>query len=147
MTYRLFEDPTRIAGVRPDEVGDRLNRIHWRATARTGALHSKVHEPSTLTGATVVLDFHEAGYPTRGEPVRSELAVTTAVSLANAVYEMGQQIGLVTNGRDAADPLKTQGWGLRPKTPPAAREAAALGEQKQRPGPPPVVTPPAAAQF
>jgi uncharacterized protein (DUF58 family) len=132
MTYRLFEDPTRVAGVRPYEVGDPLNRIHWRATARTGALHSKVHEPSTLTGATILLDFHEAGYPTRGEPIRSELAVTTAVSLANAVYEMGQQIGLVTNGRDAADRLKTEGWELRPKTRQAARESAAMGEQQQR---------------
>jgi uncharacterized repeat protein (TIGR01451 family) len=132
MTYRLFEDPTRVAGVRAYEVGDPLNRIHWRATARTGELHSKVHEPSTLTGATILLDFHESGYPTRGEPVRSELAVTAAVSLANAVYEMGQQIGLVTNGRDAADRLKTEGWELRPKTRQAARESAAMGEQTQR---------------
>jgi uncharacterized repeat protein (TIGR01451 family) len=131
MTYRLFEDPTRVAGVRAYEVGDPLNRIHWRATARTGELHSKVHEPSTLTGATILLDFHEAGYPTRGEPVRSELAVTAAVSLANAVYEMGQQIGLVTNGRDAADRLKTDGWELLPKTRQAARESAAMGEQLQ----------------
>ncbi len=44
MTYRLFEDPTRIAGVRPYESGDPLNRVHWRATARTGSLHSKVYE-------------------------------------------------------------------------------------------------------
>jgi uncharacterized repeat protein (TIGR01451 family) len=132
MTYRLFEDPTRIAGVRPYEVGDPLSRIHWRATARTGQLHSKVHEPSTLTGATILLDFHEKGYHSRGEPVRSELAVTTAVSLANAVYEMGQQIGLVTNGRDAADRLKTEGWELRPKTRKAAHESTEMGEQTQR---------------
>jgi uncharacterized repeat protein (TIGR01451 family) len=129
MTYRLFEDPTRVAGVRPYEVGDPLNRIHWRATGRTGVLHSKVHEPSTLTGATVLLDFHEAGYPQRGEPDRSELAVTTALSLANAVYELGQQVGLVTNGRDAADRLKTEGWELRPKSRNAAREESAMGDQ------------------
>jgi uncharacterized protein (DUF58 family) len=110
LTHRLFEDPTRVAGVRPYELGDPLSRIHWRATARTGALHSKVHEPSTLSGATVLLDFHKAGYPERGEPFRSELAVTTALALANAVYEMGQQVGLVTNGRDAADRIRTEGW-------------------------------------
>jgi uncharacterized repeat protein (TIGR01451 family) len=111
LTHRLYEDPTRIGGVRPYEPGDPMNRIHWRATARTGALHSKIYEPSTLAGATLLLDFHEAGYPPRGEPFRSELAVTTAASLANAVYEMGQQVGLVTNGRDAADRLR-----LRPRT-------------------------------
>jgi uncharacterized protein (DUF58 family) len=85
MSHRLYEDPTRIAGVRAYEPGDPLNRIHWKATARTGMLHSKIHEPSTLSGATVVLDFHEAGYGARGEPFRSELAITTALSLGAAV--------------------------------------------------------------
>ena len=39
ITHRLYEDPTRIAGVRRYEAGDPLNRIHWRATARTGQFH------------------------------------------------------------------------------------------------------------
>jgi uncharacterized protein (DUF58 family) len=106
LTHRLYEDPTRIAGVRPYEAGDPLNRVHWRATARTGLLHSKLYEPSTQAGATILLDFHQAGYHARGEPHRSELAVTTAASLANAVYLLGQQVGLVTNGRDAADRIR-----------------------------------------
>ncbi|HTU89129.1 MAG TPA: DUF58 domain-containing protein [Gemmataceae bacterium] len=132
LTHRLYEDPTRIAGVRPYEAGDPLNRVHWRATARTGALHSKVHEPSTLSGATVLLDFHQAGYHQQGEPFRSELAVTTAVSLANAVYEMGQQIGLATNGRDAVDRIKTEGWEHDPRTRQAARSTAAMRENNER---------------
>jgi uncharacterized protein (DUF58 family) len=132
LSHRLYEDPTRIAGVRPYEAGDPLNRVHWRATARTGALHSKIHEPSTLSGATVLLDFHKAGYHQRGEPSRSELAVTTAVSLANAVYEMGQQIGLATNGRDAADRIKTEGWEHDPRTRAAARATAAMSEESER---------------
>jgi uncharacterized protein (DUF58 family) len=110
LVHRLFEDPTRNAGVRPYQPGDPLNRVHWGATARTGVLHSKIYEPSTLAGATLVLDFYRPSYPKRGEPHRSELAVTTAVSLANAVFELGQQIGLVTNGRDAAERIKVEGW-------------------------------------
>jgi uncharacterized protein (DUF58 family) len=132
LTHRLYEDPTRIAGVRPYESGDPLNRVHWRATARTGALHSKIHEPSTLSGATVLLDFHQAGYHQRGEPFRSEMAVTTAVSLANAVYEMGQQIGLATNGRDVADRIKLDGWEQDPRTRTEARATAAMGEKSER---------------
>jgi uncharacterized protein (DUF58 family) len=132
MTHRLFEDPTRIAGVRGYEAGDPLNRVHWRATARTGALHSKVYEPSTLSGVTVLLDFHQAGYHTRGEPFRSELAVTCAASLANAVFEIGQQIGLVTNGRDAAERIKTEGWEHDPRSRRAARASAnTTGEAKR----------------
>ena len=132
LMHRLFEDPTRISGVRPYELGDPLNRVHWRATARTGALHSKVHEPSTLAGATVLLDFHKNGYHERGEPFRSELAVTTALALANAVYEMGQQVGLVTNGRDAADRIRTEGWKNDPRTRQAARAAGAVKEESHR---------------
>jgi uncharacterized protein (DUF58 family) len=145
LTHRLFEDPTRIAGVRPYEPGDALNRVHWRATARTGQLHSKVYEPTTLAGATVLLDFHEETYlhsgirqnaggtvpvhpddadrnpgEVRANPessYRSELAVTAAVSLANAVFEMGQQVGLVTNARDAADRIRREGWHPSPLSP------------------------------
>lgn len=132
MTYRLYEDPTRIAGVRAYERGDSLNRIHWRATARTGALHSKVYEPSTVAGATLLMDFHRDSHPRRDEPYRSELAITAAASIANAVYLMGQQVGLVTNGRDAADRIRTEGWAHDYRSRDAARQAAAMQGQSDR---------------
>jgi uncharacterized protein (DUF58 family) len=132
LTHRLYEDPTRIAGVRPYEAGDPLNRVHWRATARTGTLHSKVYEPTTIAGATIVLDLHADGYPSRGEPYRSELAVMTAMSLANAVYEMGQQVGLVTNGRDAADRIRKEGFEHDPRTRQIARGVGAMEEKSER---------------
>ncbi|MHC4401450.1 MAG: DUF58 domain-containing protein [Planctomycetota bacterium] len=132
VTYRLYEDPTRIAGVRPYQAGDPLNRVHWRATARTGALHSKVYEPSTITGATIVLDFHEDAYDPRHRAPRSELAVTAAASLANAIYEMGQQVGLVTNGRDAADRIRQEGWDYDIRSRQAARLASEMIESSDR---------------
>ncbi len=132
MAHRLYEDPTRIAGVREYERGDPLNRVHWRTTARTGLLHSKIYEPSTIAGATVLLDFHKAGYPGRGEPYRSELAVTTAVSLANAVSLTGQQVGLVTNGRDAADRIRREGWAHDYRTRAEAQRSAAMTEDSDR---------------
>jgi uncharacterized protein (DUF58 family) len=132
LTHRLYEDPTRIAGVRQYEAGDPLNRVHWRATARTGTLHSKVYEPSTIAGLTVLLDFHEAGYPDQGEPHRSELAVTAAASLAHAVYQLGQQVGLVTNGRDAADRIRQEGWAHDYRTRAEALKSAAGQEESDR---------------
>ncbi len=110
MTHRLFEDPTRIAGVRDYQNGDSFSRIHWRATARTGRLQSRVYEASTVAGATILLDFHAASFHRGDEPFRSELAVTCAASIAHAVHLMRQQIGLVCNGRDAADRIRTEGW-------------------------------------
>jgi len=110
MSHRLYEDPTRMAGVRAYQAGDPLNRVHWGATASTGQLHSKVYEASTIAGATLLLDFHETSFDPKHEPVRSELAITTVASIAGAICEMGQQIGLVTNARDAAERVKRTGW-------------------------------------
>jgi uncharacterized protein (DUF58 family) len=132
LMHRLYEDPTRIAGVRPYEAGDPLSRVHWRATARTGVLHSKIYDPSTVAGATLVLDFHDKGYHRQGEPFRSELAVTTAASLANAVYEMGQQVGLVTNARDAADRIRLEGWVHDFRTRQAARKQVGMKDKSDR---------------
>src|SRR5947209_17745773 len=33
LSHRLYEDPTRIAGVREYQSGDSMNRVHWGATA------------------------------------------------------------------------------------------------------------------
>src|SRR6266446_5109024 len=147
LAHRLFEDPTRIAGVREYQRGDPLNRVHWRATARTGTLHSKIYEPSTIAGATIVLDFHKAGYAQRGEPMRSELAATAAASLANAVYETGQQVGLVTNGRDAADRIRLEGWDQDYRTRQAALRAPAMLDESTRLQPQVVATRRGVEQF
>lgn len=132
MSFRLYEDPTRIAGVRGYEQGDPLNRVHWNATARTGQLHCKVYEPSTVAGLTVLMDFHRDSHDPRHEPVRSELAVTAAASMCNAVYEVGQQVGLVTNGRDAADRIRVEGWRANTRTRDRARDAASMLEESDR---------------
>jgi uncharacterized protein (DUF58 family) len=132
LSHRLYEDPTRIAGVRRYELGDPLNRVHWKATARTGELHSKVHEPSTLAGATLLLDFHDAGYPPRTEPHRSDLAITAVVSLTQALCELGEQVGMMTNARDAADRIRTEGWEAAPRTRTAAKQESAMREASER---------------
>jgi len=132
LSHRLYEDPTRIAGVRRYEMGDPLNRIHWRATARTGQLHCKLYESSCVAGATLLLDFHKTAFNPHDEPYRSELAVTAAASLANAVYEMDQQIGLVTNGRDAADRIRQEGWDYDIRSRKAARRAASMADTSER---------------
>lgn len=132
LSHRLFEDPTRIAGVRAYERGDPLNRIHWRATARTGSLQSKLYEPSCIAGATIVLNFHEGGFGLKNPVYRQELAITTAASLANAVYQMGEQIGLLTNGRDAAERIRYEGRHQEFRTRAIARAKAAELERSQR---------------
>ena len=110
LTHRLFEDPTRMSSIRAYQQGDPLNRIHWRATARVGQLQTRTYESSCVTGATFLLDFHAASFSGPTSVASAELAVVTVASLANAVYLTGQQIGFVSNGRDAADRIREEGW-------------------------------------
>ena len=139
MSHKLFEDPTRIAGVREHQAGDPLNRVHWRATARTGVLQSKIYEPSTVAGATLLIDFHEQSFAAEDEPLRSELVVTAAASIAGAIFQMGQQVGLATNGRDAADRIRTEGWSHDQLY--SRREAQAAGMREKSDRLRPVVVP------
>lgn len=147
LAHRLYEDPTRIAGVRTYQPGDPLARVHWRATARTAQLHSKVYEPSAVAGATMVLDLHRAAHDPRHEPMRSELAVTAAASLAHAVYQTRAQVGLVTNGRDAADRIRTEGWVRDYRRREQARSEATMRQGNERLQPLVVETRRGADQF
>ena len=54
------------------------------------------------------MDFHTDGYHARGEPFRSDLAVTAAASIAYAISVLNQRLGFVSNGRDAADRIRAE---------------------------------------
>ncbi|HEV3386032.1 MAG TPA: DUF58 domain-containing protein, partial [Gemmata sp.] len=133
---RLFEDPTRTAGVREYQVGDPLQRVHWKVTARTGVLHCRIYEPTSLAGATLLIDFHEDGYPKRSEPHRSDLVVTAAASVAYEISLLNQQLGLASNGRDAADRIREESLaedkGEGYETRDEARDRFELNEENDR---------------
>ena len=56
--------------------------------------------------------------------MRSQLIVTAAASIGQALYEMGQQIGLVSNGRDGADRVRVEGFRVPRVTRKTARRLA-----------------------
>lgn len=103
ITNRLYADPTRINNIREYVPGDPLNTIHWKATARTGQLHVKTFEPTSVTGGTLIMDWHEDSYVPEKRESRMELAVTTVASIAYLLQMSGEQVGLLTNARDAAE--------------------------------------------
>lgn len=75
---RYAKETTQINGVREYAYGDKLSRIHWNATARTGQLRSKEFERESLPRILVVLDRYKSAY-SRAD--RFELAVSVAASL------------------------------------------------------------------
>ena len=100
---RLMEDPTRLAGVREYQHGDPLRRIHWKATAKTGRLHSRVYDASALLGGNLILDFNADAWGSTERTARSEFAVVVAASIATYIASRRQDIGFITNGIDAAE--------------------------------------------
>jgi uncharacterized protein (DUF58 family) len=99
---RLLEDPLRIAGVREYAQGDEPRRIHWKATARTGTLQSKIYEPATRHSLIVLLDVRTLSNPLMGyDPNLVELAITAAASVATWANDQRYAVGMHSNGTQA----------------------------------------------
>lgn len=96
---RLFEDPSRVIGIRNYQPQDSFRDIHWKATARTGQMQSKVYEPTR--GVNVVLAVNIASFEEfwRGVwPEMLEYTLSVAASLANWAAEKDHSFGLIANG-------------------------------------------------
>jgi uncharacterized protein (DUF58 family) len=96
---QIFEDPARTIGVRDHQPEDGFRRIHWKATARTQALQSKVYEPTTsftLVTFCNVATFDRYWYGTIPELL--ERCITVAASVSAYAAERRYVIGLVANG-------------------------------------------------
>ena len=94
---RINPDPTRLAGLRPYQDGDPLRHIHWPATARAQALQVKQFEHTVTATCVLFLDLHQKSYEVSRFYVHTELAITTAASLATEIIQRGEACGLVSN--------------------------------------------------
>jgi uncharacterized protein (DUF58 family) len=95
---RIIEDPLLTAGVREYLPGDSPRRVHWKVSARTGTLHTKLLEPSTDTNLLLFLNVSTVDPPWLGViEDRLELAVITAASLAQQQLAAGRPVGLFVN--------------------------------------------------
>jgi hypothetical protein len=56
-----------------------------------------------VSGGTLVLDMHEESYSAEERERRMELAITTTASIAYLLQQSGEQVGMITNGLDAAE--------------------------------------------
>lgn len=98
-------ETTQINGIRDYIYGDRLSRIHWNATARTGNWMSKEYEHESMPKTIIVLDCSRDAYP---DPEIFELAVSSAASLLEYGERRLLSMGLVTlNHNPALFPAKT----------------------------------------
>jgi len=96
---RLVADPLRLAGVRDYQPSDSVRHVHWKATARRGALQTKVFDPSASPG--LILFLNNMSRERHYEGIIDDLfetAIVAAAALAHAALEARHPVGLFTNG-------------------------------------------------
>jgi uncharacterized protein (DUF58 family) len=95
---RLLEDPSRVIGVRDYMHGDDLRRVHWKATARTMQLQSKVYQPTTTYTLVLFLNVMAQLDAWFGfHPELTELAICATASVADWALDHGYAVGLYAN--------------------------------------------------
>ena len=81
--------------IREYRQGDDVRRVHWRSTARTGALMVRREERSWDPSATVLIDNRAAAYSRRTPDERLEWAVSAAASIAIHLLSDGFDLNLI----------------------------------------------------
>jgi uncharacterized protein (DUF58 family) len=104
-TTRALRETTQINGVREYIYGDRLSRIHWNATAKTGTWKSKEFERESLPKSVVMIDRNMNTYKNKED---FELAVSVAASLLDYGSQKELAMGLLSVGGNAfyMEPLR-----------------------------------------
>ncbi len=93
----IFQDPTRISGLRDYTVQDSLHYIHWKASARHQNLQVKVFEPTTTLKTALFLAL--GSFPTHDDFCEAdfEFAVSVAASIGCHLIEQKALVGLFAN--------------------------------------------------
>lgn len=88
---------TEFAKVRPFQLGDRLRRVHWPVSARTGQLHVTATYADEDTHVAVLIDaINDVGHSTGvdGEHSSMDLAVRAAAVLSEHFLRRGDRVGV-----------------------------------------------------
>ncbi len=97
-SHHSLEDPLWLAGVREYQTGDDPRRIHWKATAHTGTLQSKLYEHTSSPRMLILLDtWNHSSVWMGADREMQELTITVATSLATWALDEDVQVGLLAN--------------------------------------------------
>lgn len=106
------------ASTREYRIGDDLRKIHWRSSARTGALMVRQEERPWRTQTTVLLDLRARAHVTEpaeatgtGQPEPRltsslEWAVSAAASIATMALRAGRDVGLISDAGAGERPVR-----------------------------------------
>ena len=104
-TRKRAEESSNVLGVRDYVAGDRLSRIHWPASARTGSLKAKEFELHVTNEMLFVPDVSRYSFNAATTNL-FELEMTMTASLLKYAYDLRRRFGLTVLGKqvDAQSP-------------------------------------------
>lgn len=92
-------DPLNVVGARPYAETDTIRQVHWRASARSQGLQSRVLRPATEQSVVIFLDLASSIHPWEGINSEAvERAISAAATLAHRVHAARWGLGLHVNG-------------------------------------------------
>ncbi|MGH2442786.1 MAG: DUF58 domain-containing protein [Chloroflexota bacterium] len=95
----LVEDPMLMAGTREYSPGDPMHRVHWKATARSGALQLRMADSSTTACVMLVINLNTFQHIWQGMDFdRMEATIAVGASMALWALERDFAVGLRSNG-------------------------------------------------
>ncbi|MEE8045571.1 MAG: DUF58 domain-containing protein [Dehalococcoidia bacterium] len=100
---RLWNDPSRPAGVREYRAGDPIKSVDWKTTAKRGEMFVRQFDPSVSEHAVIFAEAITTDVPWEG--YRSDVlegTMTAAASIAKHALDLGYKVGMVTNGISAS---------------------------------------------
>lgn len=97
---RIYQDPSRMAGIRDYQHGDPLRSIHWKASAHLQRIQVKKVDPAIALESMIILNLDQQAYRKSFWYSTSEWSISLAASLAYHLGQAGQAIGLTCNGID-----------------------------------------------
>ncbi len=84
--------------------GDDLRHVHWRSSAKAGALHVRQYHETRRSHLVVLVDDHAPAYP---RPIDFELALSVAASITLHLAHRGQSVTYGCGRLTAAGDLDT----------------------------------------
>ncbi|CAN5198905.1 DUF58 domain-containing protein [soil metagenome] len=94
-------DGSELSGIRPFSTGDRLRRINWRVSLRTGDLHVNATLSERDAEVVLLLDArYDAGgsQGITGQASGLDVGVRATAALARCYRRLGDRVGLVAHG-------------------------------------------------
>lgn len=94
-----------LAGIRPFSAGDRLRRVHWRHSLRTGALHTIVSDAEEDASVLLLVDAtadHGRSGGVGGPHSSLDVTVRAAAQIAEHHLRIGDRVGLRVIGAGGA---------------------------------------------